>query len=144
MPSDEIEGLSGELIDLLIEVLNNDAHGVRTVSQVVGWAHGLVDVFGHAGSDHLSRDERVELLQQRLCDLVTAGMFEPFLVRSIRDEIRRMLAHGANNIGGFDRKRAELREQIESGTPWRYLGRLGAMLAVNRYFATSHRSEAAE
>ena len=131
MPDDEIEGLQGELIDRLIRVLNNDALGGSLWYDVGVWAQALVGGAGAAalpdigqepvsgtvgvlmmrGRQRVSRDEWFERLEGRLSELVLSGMDEAFLVRGIRDEIRRKLAH-AGDAGSVDRDRAELRMHI--------------------------------
>lgn len=129
---DEIEGLPGELIDRLIEVLNNDALGDRSWYDVGIRAHsfvggsaartfpdtgeepapGTVGELVRRGRQLVSRDEWFEHLQGRLTELVMSGMSELFLVRSIRDEVRRALAD-AGNLGEADQNRADMRERIE-------------------------------
>lgn len=58
----------------------------------------------------VSREQWFEVIQGRLGDLVESGMDEAFLVRSVRDGIRRLLDP---EIGEVDRNRAETREHIE-------------------------------
>jgi len=129
----EIEGLPGELIDRLIELLNNDDLGTRTwynvswyVAFVLGGTSlrravpdtGEAPIPGSVGEmkqqqgEVVSRDDWFDLIQARLSDLVESGMYEAFLVRSVRDYVRRELEHLAD-IGTGDRNREETRERIE-------------------------------
>jgi len=130
MPVEEIKGEPGELIDRLTALMNSDALGERTwysvgIDAVIALGGGALagvlpdtgedprpGTFGEAirqRSELVSRDQWFELIQDRLCDLVASGMNEAFLVRSIRDEIRR----GLEVLAGSGRDRTEEREHYQ-------------------------------
>jgi hypothetical protein len=129
---DEIEGLPGELVGRLIELLDNDALGEDAWFNLGSWlqefiggsaagsypdrgeppAAGTLGEVTSQLSEFVSRRRWFELLQGRLSELVGSGLYEPFLVRSVRDELRRMLAHLAD-VGYADRERAETRKRLE-------------------------------
>jgi hypothetical protein len=70
---------------------------------------------GHELRQHarlVSRDRWFAQVQDRLFELVVSGMFELFLVRSIRDQVRRSLAQLAD-VGTGDRNRTKVRERLE-------------------------------
>jgi hypothetical protein len=60
-----------------------------------------------------SREQWFEVIRGRLGDLVRSGMSKAFLVRSVRDSIRRMLDYSGAEIGERERDRAEMRERIQ-------------------------------
>jgi hypothetical protein len=60
----------------------------------------------------VSREKWFELIRKRLSELVTDGLEEAFLVRSVRDAVREMLAHLADT-GTGDRNREQMRTFIE-------------------------------
>lgn len=129
----DINGDRGDLIDRLIELLDNDALGEGMWYEVGLFAQGLLGgaalrsavpdtgkepapgTVGEAvrqRSRLVTREQWFELMQDRLVELVRSGIYEPFLVRSIRDEMRRLLADLADT-GEGDRKRAQIREPME-------------------------------
>ena len=65
------------------------------------------------GRQALSREQWFEVIRGRLGDLVRSGMSKAFLVRSVRDSIRRMLDYSGAGIGESERDRAEMRERIQ-------------------------------
>jgi hypothetical protein len=129
---DEIDGCSGELINRLIELLDNDALGEgvwydvgSTAQRAVGGralastpdtgkepvpGTGAYELRQHTRL--VSRDRWFAQIRDRLFELVASGMFELFLVQSIRDEVRRALAQLAD-VGTGDRNRAKVRERLE-------------------------------
>lgn len=136
---DEIKGLPGELIDRLIELLNNDGLGQGVWYEVGFFAAGVLGgaelsrIDPDTGeeprpgsrrdlrrqrSELVTRAEWFEAIEARLSGLVMSGMYEPFLVHNVRDEIRRQL-EGLAQTGKADRRRAEDRETIEylAGNP---------------------------
>jgi hypothetical protein len=129
----EVQGVPGELIDHLIELVNSDAlgqgvwHTVGSFAAVVLGGTKLDRIDPDTGeeprsgspgelrrrrSEVVTRTEWFGAIQARLCDLVECGVYEPFLVRSVRDEIRQRLKDLAET-GESNRKRGEDREQIE-------------------------------
>jgi hypothetical protein len=73
-------------------------------------------VLGRARSrafSRLSREQWFEVIRGRLGDLAQSGRSKAFLVRSVRDSIRRMLDYSGAEIGESERDRAEMRERIQ-------------------------------
>jgi hypothetical protein len=129
----DLNGVQGELIDRLIDLLDNAALGERMWYEVGLYAEGLIGGAALKGvvpdtgkeptpgtvgesvrqqSQLVSREQWFELIQERLIELVQSGIYEPFLVRSIRNEIRRLLADLADT-GEKDRTQAQMREALE-------------------------------
>jgi hypothetical protein len=128
----DVKGLPGELLDRLIELLNSDALGDGHWSTVSFYAsyflggRALLDavpdtgppVSGSVGEARRQQHEVVnrmryfELLKERIDNLVTDGLEEAFLVRSVRDAVRQELEHVAD-VGAGDRSREEMRTRIE-------------------------------
>jgi hypothetical protein len=129
----DFEGLNGELVDRLIDLLNSDELGEGgwyNVGEYAAFHIGgrtLDSVIADTGRPPrpgsvleeemrrrklVSRDEYFQTMRQRLSDLVASGLDEAFLVRGLRDEIRRHLSHMADT-GHGDRNRAETRERLE-------------------------------
>jgi hypothetical protein len=129
---DEIEGLPGELVDRLIDLMNSDALGERAWYDVTSYATvfiggtalqtavpdtggtpapGTVGEHIRQSGELASREEYFELIRDRLRELVANGVEEAFLVRSLRDAVHQMLEHMAD-VGAGDRKRAELRDHF--------------------------------
>jgi len=127
-------GEQGELIDRLITLLDNDALGEhmwysvsRYAQMFIGGAAlnrvdpdtgeepapGSVGELMRRGRQVLSREQWFEVIRGRLGDLVQSGMSKAFLVRSVRDSIRRMLDYSGAEIGESERDRAEMRERIQ-------------------------------
>jgi len=130
---DEIVGRPGELADRLITLLNCDALGEGGWDSVGFYAifflggKSLYNLVPDTGKDPVpgsvgeqrrqlgklvSRDKYFELIRNRLSELVVCGIEEAFLVRSVRDAIRREL-ESLTDIGEGDRNRAQLRVRIE-------------------------------
>lgn len=128
----EVQGRSGELIDRLIMLLNNDALGedewfnvTRFVEFFIG-GRALGEVVPDTGppvpgsigemrrQQHVvvSREKYFELLGERLRQLVAYGVEEAFFVRSIRDAVRRQLESFAD-VETANRSRANSRANIE-------------------------------
>lgn len=130
----EIKGQAGELVDRLITLLNCDdlgehgwdsvgfyavvfIGGRRTLGNVTpDTGHppvpGSVGEWERQGTELVSRDRYFALIRERLVNLITNGMDEAFLVRSLRDAIRRQLEH-LTDVGKGDLNRAELRSSIQ-------------------------------
>lgn len=130
---DQIEGLPGELLDRLIELLNGDALGeggwydvsffasfflggkaLRNVIPDTGKAPvpGTIGEMERQRRELVSRERYFELIRERLGELVADGLEEAFLARSVRDTIRRQLESLADT-GTGDRNRTEMRARIE-------------------------------
>jgi hypothetical protein len=131
---EKAKGEPGELIDRLITLLDNDALGERmwynvgqyTQMYLGGTALSRIDVdtgeeptpgsvgeLIRRGRHVVSREQWFEVIRGRLEDLVRSGMYEVFLVRSVRDSIRRSLDYTEANIAEGERNRAETREHIQ-------------------------------
>jgi hypothetical protein len=131
---EEIKGAQGELIDRLIALLNGDALGegmwynVGRYAQMFLGGAALNRVDPDTGEEPapgslgelirrarqvVSREQWFDVIRGRLDDLVQSGMYEAFLVRSIRDSIRRFLDYSGADIAEGERNRAEMREKIQ-------------------------------
>jgi hypothetical protein len=130
---DEIAGKPGELLVRLVDLLNCDALGNKAWYDLSSYAlfflggKALDHVVPDTGVDPLpgtvgeemrqtnrvvSRETYFEMIGQRLLDLVAGGLEEAFLVRSVRDAVRREVEFMAD-VGTGDRNRAEIRAHIE-------------------------------
>lgn len=130
----EIEGLPAELIDRLIELIDfGEDHGgawhehgwwiefnlggSRLEGVFVDTGHDLppdsvgVDQRRHAKTI-VNRQGYVALLRNRLAELVLDGLDEAFLVRALRDELRRWKVQATEGIGEVDARRATLAKNL--------------------------------
>lgn len=60
----------------------------------------------------MTRDEYLELIQDRFVELLNSGSDEAFLVQRVRDGIRQLIARTAD-VGEVNRKNAETKAAIE-------------------------------
>jgi hypothetical protein len=109
----EIKGLPGELIERLVTLIDSDDFGpsaswhqqadylvfavggedLQAVTPDTGntYEPGTIGAVHLATHEVLSRADFFGVLRERLAVLVNAGLREDFLVRSLRDELRRQL-----------------------------------------------------
>lgn len=128
---EELRGRPGELLDRLVELLNSDALGERGWSNVSrlatfflgGMLSSVVPdtgppVPGSVGEamqglyEVVSRETYFELIRERLGELVSSGLEEEFLARSVRDAIRQRLESLADT-GKADSNREKSRRYLE-------------------------------
>jgi hypothetical protein len=115
----EITGDQGELIDRLLTVVadNDDWSGLGfLVASQIG-NHKLQRLFMLAGDDRASETSRraprndkaecLKLLRRRLLSLVSDGVTEQFLARSLRDQV----SHALGEFCGLDEVEARFAER---------------------------------
>lgn len=125
------EGEPGELIDRLISLLDEapdaDPQWWANLGIIVAIAVGEIARLPRDPDDPpkpgtigaikaeqhgtASRDEYTGLIRERLGALVRQGLSEAFLVRGLRDELHRWVAHMAQTEG-VDERRAQMRERL--------------------------------
>jgi len=125
------EEYDGELIDLLIQVMNSDDLGYSDAMDGPGWCavseyaaavlggetlHRRPDTGERPGyiRGNTSRDAWFGLIADRMAELIRGpfGMNEEFLVRSLRDNTRWFLAHVGETAKWDDRVALILSDEV--------------------------------
>jgi hypothetical protein len=131
--TEEVEGYPSELIDRLVEIVDVGENRGGEWHEHGWWLEFALGgsyvsgVFVETGaelspdSDGARRRARAKrivnrnqfwgLVRDRLAELVLSGVNEAFLIRSLRDELRRRLAE-SGEVGKGDQRRAELVERL--------------------------------
>ena len=129
---EHLTGETGQLVDRFMDIVRNGVAtegswydlGLFTAMVIGGSPLGVIPDDGreprpgsvaehmHATGNVVSGDEFFSLVRARIIDRIEDGVNEAFIVRALRDQLRRNLMHLAD-VGTGDERRVQMRERIE-------------------------------